>query len=159
MTVLDGVVWIVMLVGLAGCLLPFVPGTPLIFGAALVHAIATGFHPITVGHLVILGLLTSAAIVLEHVGGALGARRFGGSRWAVGGAIVGAAAGLFFGLPGLVLGPVIGATVGELLRGQHVDASIRSGVGALVGIVAGAIASFAIGVVMVGLFAWWTWNA
>lgn len=147
-----------MLVGLAGCLLPFVPGPPLIAVAALVHAIATGFDPVGVGRLAILALLAVAAFLIGHAGGALGARRRGGSRWAVAGAIIGAVVGLFFGLPGLVLGPLIGATMGELLRGQRLDASVRSGLGALAGMVAGALANFALGLMMVGLFWWWTWS-
>lgn len=157
MTAIDVVVWFLMLVGLAGCLLPFVPGPPLIVVAALVHAIATGFEPLGVGRLAILALLAVAAFLIGHAGGALGARRFGGSAWAVAGAIIGAVVGLFFGLPGLVLGPLIGATVGELLHGQRLGASIHSGLGALAGIVAGAFANFTLGLIMVGLFGWWIW--
>jgi uncharacterized protein YqgC (DUF456 family) len=156
-TAVDVIVWFLMLVGLAGCLLPFVPGPPLIVVGALVHAIATGFDPIGVGRLAILALLAVAAFLIGHAGGALGARRYGGSRWAVAGAIIGVVVGLFFGLPGLVLGPPIGATVGELLRGQRLDASVRSGLGAVAGMVAGALANFTLGLIMVGLFGWWIW--
>ena len=158
MTAIEVVVWFLMLVGLAGCLLPFVPGPPLIVVGALVHAVATGFDPLGVGRLAILVLLAVAAFFIGHAGAALGASRYGGSRWAVAGAIIGAVVGLFFGLPGLVLGPLLGATVGELLRGQRLDASIRSGLGALVGIAAGTVANFTLGLIMVGLFAWWTWR-
>ena len=158
MSGIDIAVWIAMLVGLAGTLLPFVPGTPLIFAGALVHAIATGFDPIGPWRLAILGLLAVAALALHHVASALGARRYGGGRWAVAGALLGGVIGLFFGLPGLILGPVLGATVAEVLRGQRLEASVRSGAGALMGLAAGIVASFTLGLIMVGLFGWWTWR-
>ena len=158
MSAVDVVVWIVVLVGLAGTLLPFVPGTPLIFAGALLHALATGFDPIGGGRLALLALLAALGFAADHVASALGARRYGGSRWAVVGAVAGGIVGLFFGIPGLILGPLLGATLAELLRGRHVSASIRSGLGAVIGVAVGTAASFAIAIVMVGLFGWWTWR-
>ena len=76
--------------GLAGSVLPFVPGPPLIFGGALIYAFATDWTPVGAGRLIILAVLAALAYVLGHVAGALGVKRFGGSWWAVGGALVGA---------------------------------------------------------------------
>ena len=80
----------------------------------------------------------------------------GGSAWAVVGALVGGVIGMFFGIPGLLLGPPLGAIAGELVKTGEVRASVRSGLAAFVGMVAGAIANFAIALVMIALFVWWT---
>jgi len=105
-----------LIAGLAGSLLPLLPGTPLILAAALLHGLVTDFSPIGAGRLLMLAALAALAYVLDYVAGAVGAKKFGGSAWAVVGALVGAVVGLFFGPPGLLIGPVVGAVAGELLR-------------------------------------------
>jgi uncharacterized protein YqgC (DUF456 family) len=153
------VLWVIvialMLVGLAGTVVPFLPGTPLIFLAALIHAIATDWTPIGGGRLTILALLAAAGYAAPHLASAVGARRGGGSRWAVGGALVGGFVGLFLGVPGLLLGPLVGAIIGELLNSGNVVASIETGVATFVGLIAGAVANIALAVTMIGLFLLW----
>jgi uncharacterized protein YqgC (DUF456 family) len=144
-----------LVVGLIGTVAPFLPGTVLIFLGALVHAWATGWTPLGVGRLAILGALSAASYALQALASGLGARRGGGSAWAVAGALLGGIIGLFLGLPGLLLGPPAGAIAGELVKSGDLRASVRSGLGAFLGMVAGAVANFAIGVVMIGLFLWW----
>lgn len=155
----DVVLWVLigglLLLGLAGTLVPFLPGTPLIVVAALVHGIAYDWVPMTPWRLVLLGVLSAAGYVLHYVAGGLGARRAGGSMWAVVGALVGGVVGLFFGIPGLLLGPPLGAIGGELLRGGDLQTSVRTGIAAFIGMVAGAVANFALAVMMIGLFLWW----
>jgi uncharacterized protein len=156
---MDVAIWLVvgalMLLGLVGTFVPFLPGTPLIFLGALVHGFATGWTSIGPGRLAILGSLAVLAYLLHYAAGALGARQVGGSAWAVVGALIGGVVGMFFGIPGLLLGPPIGAIVGELVKTGEVRASVRSGLAAFVGMVAGAIANFAIALVMIALFVWW----
>jgi uncharacterized protein YqgC (DUF456 family) len=155
----DLVLWIVVgllfVVGLAGTVLPFVPGTPLIVVGALIYAVATGWTPIGIGRLVILGALAALGFGLQHVSSALGARRAGGSRWAVVGAIAGGVVGLFLGVAGLLLGPPLGAIAAEMIRGADLPASVRTGIATFIGLLAGAVANAAIGVTMVALFLWW----
>ncbi|OGB96049.1 MAG: hypothetical protein A2Z31_10470 [candidate division NC10 bacterium RBG_16_65_8] len=147
-----------LIAGLAGSLLPFLPGTPLILAAALVHALATDFNPIGAGRLMVLAGLTALAYVLDYVAGAVGAKKFGGSVWAVVGALVGGVVGLFFGPPGLLIGPVVGAVAGELLKSGEMEHSLKAGFGALVGMVVALLARFALAFTMVGLFLWWLWR-
>jgi uncharacterized protein YqgC (DUF456 family) len=160
---MDVAIWLVvgalMLLGLVGTFVPFLPGTPLIFLGALVHGFATGWRSIGPGRLAILGSLAVLAYLLHYAAGALGARQVGGSAWAVVGALIGGVVGMFFGIPGLLLGPPIGAIVGELVKTGEVRASVRSGLAAFVGMVAGAIANFAIALVMIALFIWWVAGA
>ena len=94
---------VLFIAGLAGSVLPALPGGVLILAGAVVYAMATGFDPIGPGRLAILALMMAVAYGLDYAAGALGVRRFGGSGWAVAGAVVGALVGLFFGLPGLLL--------------------------------------------------------
>lgn len=157
-TVLYTVVGVLMATGLAGAVVPFVPGAPLILVAALAYAYATGFATLGWGRLLILGALTAIAVGLEYVAGAIGTRRFGGSRWAVVGALAGGVLGMAFGPLGLLLGPVAGAVIGELLRGAQLETGVRSGVGTVLGLLAGAVAKFAIALAMIGLFLWWVWR-
>jgi uncharacterized protein len=158
MLAVEIIVGLFFIVGLAGSVIPFLPGTPLIFAGALVYAFATGFTPVGAGRLAILAALAILAYVLEHVAGALGARRYGGSRWAVMGAILGALVGLFFGPLGLVVGPIVGAVALELSRSGHLERSVRSGFGTLVGMVAGVVANFVLALIMIALFLWWVWR-
>jgi len=147
-----------LIAGLAGSLLPLVPGTPLILAAALLHALVTDFSPIGAGRLLMLAALAALAYVLDYVAGAAGAKKFGGSVWALVGALVGAVFGLFFGPPGLLIGPVVGAVAGELLKSGEVEHSLKAGFGALVGMAVALLARVALAFTMVGLFLWWLWR-
>jgi len=152
------VVALLMLAGLIGSALPVVPGTPLILAGAVVYAVATDFTPIGVGRLIVLTLLSIAAMVLAHLASALGVRSAGGSRWAMGGALVGAVLGLAMPPVGLLLGPLLGAIAVELWRTHKLAESVRVGVGAVVGVLAGIVAHVALAFTMVALFAWWVWR-
>jgi uncharacterized protein len=155
----DVALWVVvgalLLLGLAGTVVPFLPGTPLILLAAFVHAYANDWTPIGAGRLAILAALSAVGYALHYAAAALGTRGAGGSAWAVTGAIIGGVAGLFFGLPGLLLGPAVGAILGELIKTGDVTTSIRTGLAAFLGMVTGAVANVIIGVMMIGLFVWW----
>ncbi len=144
--------------GLVGALVPVMPGTPLVVLGALVYAAVTRFTIIGPGRLLILAAIAALGWGLEHVAGALGAKRSGGSAWAVGGALVGAMVGFVFFPVGVLIGPIVGAVAGEMLRGATLETGLRSGVGALVGIVIGAVVHFTLALVMVALFAWWVWR-
>jgi len=141
--------------GLVGSVVPALPGTALIVAGALVHALVTDFAPIGTGRLLILAGLSVAGESLDYLAGALGARKFGGSRWAQAGAWAGGIVGFFFGLPGLLLGPVVGAATAELLRQRALAPSVKVGLGTLLGVVTGIAAKFTVAVVMVALFVWW----
>jgi uncharacterized protein YqgC (DUF456 family) len=102
----------------------------------------------------LLALLILAALsyFLEFFASVLGVKKFGGSRWGMAGALAGAVLGLLFGgLPGLILGPFLGAFLLELAKTRDAHASLKSGVGTLVGFLAGAIGKLIIAVVMVGI--------
>ncbi len=148
---------VLFLAGLVGSVVPWMPGPLLILAGAVLWAIVTDFATLGVGRLAVLAALALVAFLLNFVVGAVGARRYGGSRWGVVGAIVGALVGLFFGPLGLLLGPVVGAVIGETVHGKTLEGGLRSGFGAIIGLLAGLVADLAISLSMIGLFLWWAW--
>lgn len=143
---------ILVLIGLAGTILPALPGLPLVFAGMLLGAWAGDFEYIGIPVVVALGVLTLISLIVDFWATALGARRVGASGKAVAGAVIGTFVGLFFGLAGLFAGPFIGALVGELLHGRDVGQATRVGFGTWLGIVFGTVLKLALAFTMVGLF-------
>ena len=95
---------VMVLAGLAGSVLPALPGVPLVFGGLLVAAWADDFQRVGWITLTLLGMLTLLSLVIDFAATAMGAKRVGATKLAIVGAAVGALAGLFLGIPGLILG-------------------------------------------------------
>ncbi len=150
--ILYAVAAILVLVGLAGTILPALPGLPLVFAGMVLGAWAGDFEYIGIPVLVVLGALTLFSLVIDFWATALGARRVGASGKAVAGAVIGTFAGLFFGIVGLFAGPFLGALAGELLHGREVGKATRVGFGTWLGIVFGTVLKLALAFTMVGLF-------
>jgi len=142
-----------MLVGLAGTIIPMVPGCPLIFGLALLYGLLTGFARIGAGPLVALGVIAAAVQVTDYIAVAMGVKKFGGGRQAIVCAILGGIVGaIVFNIPGLILGALIGGTAGELATGRKLEESARTGVGTVVGFLAGTLVRLTAAVIMIGIF-------
>jgi uncharacterized protein YqgC (DUF456 family) len=142
---------LIVIAGLAGTVIPALPGVPLVFAGLFVGAWIGNFETIgwiTIG---VLALLALVAWAVDFLAGALGARYLGASSRAFWGATVGAIVGIFFGLPGIVLGPFIGAVLGELSGGSDLLQSGRSGLGAWLGMVVATAAKLAIAFLMIGI--------
>jgi uncharacterized protein YqgC (DUF456 family) len=144
---------VLMFLGLLGSILPVLPGTPLILLGALVYAWYTGFTVISWITLLALLALTLLSYFLDIFASALGVKKLGGSRWGMAGALLGAIIGLVFGgLLGLILGPFVGAFLLELAKKKDPAASLRSGVGTLLGFLAGTIGKLILAAIMIGIF-------
>ncbi len=137
--------------GLAGLVLPVLPGAPLLFGGIVLAAWAEDFAYLGKGTLISVGVLAGLAILADFVAGAFGARRYGASSRAVLGATIGAVVGLFFGIVGVLVGPFVGAVVGELTVRRDLEAAGRAGVGATIGLALGTAAKLALGFAMIGI--------
>jgi len=138
--------------GLVGTIIPALPGIPLVFAGLLLGAWAGDFVSVgwtTVG---ILGALTMLAWLVDFLAAAMGAKRLGASQRAFWGAAFGAFVGIFFGIPGIVLGPFVGAVVAEISVGRTIQQASRAGYGAWIGVVLGTAAKLAIAFLMVGIF-------
>lgn len=140
-------------VGLAGMVLPLLPGTPLLFGGLWLAAWLGDYAKVGVTTLVVLGVLAALAFVVDYAAAALGVKRVGASRQAMVGAVVGALLGLVAGLPGLILGPVVGAMVGETLARRDPGQVTRAGLAAGLGFVIAAALKVGLGVTMIAVFA------
>jgi len=152
------VLWLVLAavlvcVGVAGSVLPALPGVPLVFAGLLLAAWAGDFQQVTWIPLVVLGLLTVMSFVIDFAATALGAKRVGATKLAVLGAALGTLGGLFLGLPGLVLGPFVGAVAGELLSHGQVQQATRAGLATWMGLIFGTLAKLALVFTMLGVFA------
>lgn len=153
---------LLILIGLAGTVLPALPGLPLIFAGMLLAAWAGDFQQVGIVMLVILGLLTVLSIGIDLWATALGAKRVGASRKAIIGAVLGTIVGLAFGPLGLLFGPFAGALAGELLQrrslgARHLGDAARIGFGTWMGILFGVVLKLGLAFAMLGLFAlaWW----
>jgi uncharacterized protein YqgC (DUF456 family) len=142
---------LVIAAGIAALVLPMIPGVAVIFLGILLVAAADDYTRIGPTMLFVLLGLMLVALVADNIAGILGARRAGASAWGVFGAGVGAVVGLFFGLPGVILGPAVGALAFEYLRNPDARRAARAGAGSLLGFVLGVIAKAVFGLLMVGL--------
>lgn len=142
-----------VLAGLAGSVLPALPGVPLVFSGLLVAAWADGFERVGVLTIAVLGLLTLLSFLIDFAATAMGAKRVGATKLAVIGAALGTFAGLFLGLPGLLVGPFAGAVTGELLSHGQVEKATRAGLATWLGLLFGTLAKLALVFTMLGVFA------
>lgn len=139
-------------VGMAGTVLPMLPGVPLVFAGLLLAAWIGGFQQVGWPVLLVLGVLTLLSLAVDVAAASLGAKRVGASRAAVLGAALGTLVGVFFGLPGLLVGPFAGAALGQfLVRGDVADAG-RAGFGAWIGFLLGSLAKLALAALMLVIF-------
>jgi hypothetical protein len=140
-------------IGLIGTVLPVFPGTIIILAGALLHRIMLGPEK-SVGWraISVLVLLTLATYALDFLSGYFGAKYFGATKWGMFGAIVGAVIGIFFGIAGLFIAPVIGAILGEFIAGKRIIDAGRAGWGSLLGSLGGMIGKLAIALAMIAIF-------
>lgn len=144
---------VVMLIALVGNLVPGIPGTPLALVGAIGHRLYFGDASVNNTVLVVLIILTVTSLVLDYAASIIGAKKFGATWRGAVGAVLGGSIGLFFALPGIILGPFIGATLFEMLGRQEFKKAAKAGAGAVVGLLLGAVGKFALCVIMIALFA------
>jgi uncharacterized protein len=142
----------VIVIGLLGTILPALPGVPLVFGGMLLAAWAGDFREIGGWTVAILAVLAAIAWIVDFAASAFGTKVVGASGWAFAGASVGALIGIFFGLPGLLIGPFVGTVAGEWIATSNLRRATSAGAGATLGLVLGAAAKIAICFTMLGVF-------
>ena len=132
------VAFICMVVGIIGCIVPGLPGTPIAY-LGLWIAQATDKVDFSWQMLLIWGIVTVVVSILDYVVPAWGTKRYGGTKYGVWGSTIGVIAGLFAGVWGVILGPLLGAVVGELLGGKEAREALRAGWGSFIGLLTGTI--------------------
>ena len=150
------VLWILValliVIGLAGTVLPALPGAALVFGGILLGAWIDGFQRVGITVVVACGLLMLLSWAADYASALLGAKRAGASREAIIGAALGTVLGLFTGLIGLLFMPLLGAAAGQYLAQRDASRAAQVGLSTWVGLLIGTVAKVVISFVMVGLF-------
>jgi hypothetical protein len=158
MTAVIGWVLVVLLflIGMAGAVVPVLPGVLAIYAAFVVYGLFFGFDEFDMWFWLIQTFIAASIFVADYAVSALGVRKFGGSRASVWGSTVGMLVGPFV-IPGigLILGPFIGAFGAELLRGTDAREAMKIGVGSVVGLLASAVVKIALQLVMIAVFFLW----
>jgi uncharacterized protein len=139
---------ILLLVGIAGCVLPLLPGPPLSFLALLVQQLNSP-NPFSTKFLLIWGGITLAVTLLDYLIPVYGTKKFGGSKYGVWGCTIGLFVGLFLGPWGIIIGPFVGAFIGEIIANNNSSTAMKSAFGSFIGFVFGTllklVACFAMG--------------
>lgn len=143
---------ILVLGGIAGTILPILPGVPLVFFGLVTAAWIDDFRRVGWGVLAFLAVVTILSQVIDLLATAKGAQKMGAGRTALLGATAGLVVGLFFGLPGLIVGPFLGAFLGEYLVKGNVLKSGMAGFGTWLGLLCGVVLKLVVVVAMVGIF-------
>ncbi len=144
---------VVMALGLIGTVLPVLPGTTIILAAAIAHRLIVGPEK-GMGWWGLGGLIALALVSygIEFASSYFGAKYFGATRWGVMGAVLGGIVGIFTGFVTLLILPIVGAILGELIAGKRLINAGKAGWGTLLGTLAGMIGKLALGLAMVS---WW----
>jgi len=137
--------------GLAGAILPILPGVPMIFGGIWLAAAVDEYRHLGWGWLVAIGIVAALGIAVDFISGSLGAKKIGASPRALWGAGIGTTIGMFFGLPGLLIGPFAGAVIGELWSGKSMLRSAHVGVSTWFGMLLGIVAKVVLSFLMIGM--------
>lgn len=132
------IAFVLMLVGIVGCIVPGLPGTPIAY-AGLWIAQATDRIDFSWQFLLIWSIVVVVISVLDYIVPAWGTKKYGGTKWGVWGSTIGVFIGLFFGAVGVILGPLVGAIIGELIAGKELEAALKAGWGSFIGILFGTV--------------------
>ncbi len=152
--------WVVIAIGFVFTFLPIIPGQVFIVMGAFLHFFWLGpQHGMSWAGLGLLVVLMLLSFLLDYVAGAIGAKKFGATKWGVWGAIIGGLVGMLFMPFGLLLGPLAGAILGEVVFSrQHLKTATKSGWGSVLGTVMGVACKGVFAVMMVGTILvdiWW----
>jgi len=139
--------------GVAGTVLPLVPGAPLIFAGALLYAWHSNFARVGWPTLLFLLILTGLSQVLEPLASLIGAKKYGAKSSGLWGAFLGGILGLLVGgIFGLIIGPFVGAFALEMIRGRNVREAFDVGFGTLIGFLGGMVGKILIALLMIAVF-------
>lgn len=152
----EAVLWVLCVVlivaGLAGTVLPALPGTVLVWGGILLGAWIDDFTRVSVAAVLMISALGLLALVLDYAAGLMGAQKAGASRLALMGAAIGTVAGLFMGILGVLFMPLAGAAAGEYLAQRDQKRAARVGLATWIGITVGLLAKVVLAFIMIGIF-------
>ncbi len=144
---------VLILAGLVGVIMPYLPGITLAWLGLFIYAIGTDWERLSVTTIVIFAVLTVLALLMDYIAPLLGAKKYKASKWGM----IGASIGLFLGIIifqiwGIIVGPLLGALIGELLSGKSAGEAFKISLGTLVGFLFGSLMKIVLILVMAGFF-------
>lgn len=129
---------ICLLVGLAGCVVPMIPGPPIAYLGMLCFHFTDMCHFSTMA-LVTWAVVVAVSVVLDYVIPIVGTKFFGGSKKGSWGCVIGTFIGIFAGPVGIIAGPFIGALVGELVGNEPFGEALKAAIGSFLGFLCGTL--------------------
>ena len=151
-TILWGLSIALIAVGLAGIVLPALPGTVLVLAGIILGAWIDDFTKVGWFAIGMVSVLAVLAWAMDYLSVMLGAKRAGASRQAIIGAAIGTVAGIFLGIVGVLFMPLVGAAVGEFIAHRKSGNAMRVGIATGIGLLAGMLAKFVLAFMMIGIF-------
>jgi uncharacterized protein len=146
---------LLMLAGLFGILIPFIPGLPLVWLGFFIYAIGTGFETIPIPAVIIFFFLMAITLVLDFILPMLGLKKYKASNWSLLGSFLGFIIGvIFFNIWGVILGPIVGAFLGELIARGNLKLGLQAAWAALLSSIIGTLLKIVIALVTIGYFIW-----
>lgn len=151
------IVWIIIgsllvITGIIGAFVPVIPGTPFSYAALLLMQFTLG-APFSWSFLLIWGIVVGIVMTIDGLIPAEGARRMGGSRYGIWGCLIGGLLGIFFFPPlGIIIGPIAGAFIGELLYGRKTDSAFRAAMGSFVGFLVAIVMKISVSIILAYYF-------
>ena len=143
---------LLLLIGILGSLVPILPGPPIAF-CGLILVQFSSKHPFSVEFLVIFGLLTIISAVIDNILQVYATKKFNGSKKGIWGSAIGLIIGLLFFPPfGIIIGPMVGAFIGEILDGKSPNNSVKPAFGSFIGFLSSIFLRFALSIVMTYYF-------
>lgn len=144
---------ILFVLGIVGTVLPVLPGVVLIYAGMLLYGVLTRFHVLDATFYIMQGMAVLLVFFVDYLASAVGTKRYGGSRYALIGAAVGTLLGLLLLGPfGVIIGPFLGAVVGEIIFGRQLSQAVRSGFGTIIGMLGGTVLKLGLEAVMIFWF-------
>ncbi|MBB6214632.1 hypothetical protein HNQ80_000715 [Anaerosolibacter carboniphilus] len=144
---------IIMAIGFIGAIVPGLPGIGLMFLSTLFYGVFTQFEKISIGWIVVFGVLMLISFILDYLSSMVTAKKFGATKFGIIGGLVGAVVGAFIlNVPGLFLGQFIGMLLGEMFGGKALKASVKAGFGGIVGYILGMTINISIAFFIMAIF-------
>lgn len=148
---LYGIAFLLILVGVAGTIVPALPGIPMIFAGAWLIGYMEDYQYFGWGTLIALGVLTVISLIIDWVSQTMGAQKAGATKLGLSGAFLGTIIGIPFGLVGIFLFPVLGAFIGEMIGHRDMRKAGKVSWATWIGMIAGIAAKLAIAFIMIGI--------
>lgn len=130
--------FVLLFLGILGCIVPAIPGPPLSYIALILLEVAKKGEAFTTEQLLFWAFVAVAVTALDYVIPAAGAKKYGASKYGVWGSVIGMLIGIFFFAPlGMLIGAFLGAVIGEIYVGKKSPDALKAGYGVFIGTMLG----------------------